>query len=801
MKLQLKAVLAFITIATLINSVQAQDTTNNNNHLPTNLPSTTGNIINNVISQNSGALQQLGIDPIQAQTLANQALPGLQNGQIVVPGMNNNPNPGGVTIITGNQSLTPDTVLINNDDTQLPRSTMFGQDLFRSKIINTFNKSADMQASDSYIIGVGDKLSISVWGYSSFSNSYTVDVSGAIYPTSVGKIYVKGLTFKEAKDLIKSRFGDAMDVTNSQMDVTLTYSRVIVVNIVGEVFNPGSYSMPATNTAFNALVAANGPTDLGSLRTIYVKRAGQNVQTLDVYEFLLNPDSKKEYYLQENDYIFIPPVGRVVQITGEVQRPLRYELIEGENLISLVKYAGGLTPSAYTKSIQIKRFVNSEVQLINVNLDSLMTGKKDFALMNGDAVSINEVPDAVFNFVKISGSVSVPGQYDFKSGDRLSTVLNKCHGLTQDAYLDRGYILRTNEDFSKTYIPFNPANVVASPMSADNVLLQKMDEIKIFSNSTFVDEQSVTINGAIHSPGSYKWGTNMTLKDLLFYAGGLKPEAANDRIEISRIVSSSTGMSINPQPVVFSTIQINPDLSIDKASEGIIIQPYDIVMVRTNSSFSKTGNITLTGEIKFPGVYTKTSKVETLSSIVNRSGGITQWAYARNATLIRKNDNRGFVLMRLDKALKHPGSKWDLIVEEGDIIDIPVMTDIVTVSGYINFPYADSLTQINAPFSGNCHRAKYYVKKFGQGFSPDGKKSQTYVIQPGNNVVNVNRIGFIRIYPKVPAGSYVVVPQKKISLKQKLNSKGVVDWNGIIESTLTKMTAVLSLYVLVSKVL
>lgn len=800
MKLFLKVVLTFIILAQISFGLQAQDTTNVNNRLPNNLPSTTGSMISNAINANSSALQQLGIDPIQAQTLANQALPGLQSGQIVVPGLNPNQNNGGVTIIN-NPNTSPDTVIIKGDTTILPRANMYGQDLFRSKILSTYNKSSDMQAPDDYILGEGDKVSVAVWGYSSYSATYTVDNSGAIYPTTVGKIYVKGLTFKQAKDLIKSRFGDVMDVNNSQMEVTLTYSRVISVNIVGEVFNPGTYSMNALNSVFNALAASNGPTDLGSLRKIYLKRDGQTIKTLDVYQFLLNPDSKQEFFLQNNDYIFVPPVGRVIQITGEVQRPFRYELIEGENLTSLLTYCGGLTSKAYTKSIQIKRYTNSQVQLINVNLDSLMTNKKDFVLMNGDAISINEVPDQVFNYVKVNGPVSVPGQYDFKTGDRISDVLAKCHGLREDAYTDRAYILRTNSDYTKTYIPFNPGAVISNPLSADNIQLQKLDEINVFSKTAFVDDQYVTINGAVHLPGVYTWGTNMTLKDLLLYSGGLKPEAANDRIEISRIVSTSNGMSINPEPVVFTTVQINPDLTIDKSSEGITIQPYDIVMVRTSSAFTKTGNIIVNGEVKFPGTYTKTTKTETLSSLINRSGGITQWAFARNATLIRKNDNRGFVFMRLDKALKHPGSKWDLILEEGDVLNVPVMTDIVTISGYINFPYADSLSQINVPFAGNCHRAKYYIKKYGQGFAKEGHKSQTYVIQPGNNVTNVQRLGFIRIYPKVPTGSYIVVPLEKVNIKQKLNDKGAINWDSIIESALTKITAVLSLYVLANKIL
>jgi protein involved in polysaccharide export with SLBB domain len=518
---------------------------------------------------------------------------------------------------------------------------------------------------------------------------------------------------------------------------------VITVNIVGDVFNPGSYSIPALNTAFNALLASGGPTDLGSVRTIFVKRQGQTVRTLDIYKFLLDPNSSTDFFLENNDYIFVPPAEKVASIGGEVNRPYKYELIDGEDLSDLVKYAGGLTAKAYTKAVQVKRFSGNQYILLDVNLDSLTKVKGKFSLMNGDEVLIGTVPQNIFRFVKVSGAVMQPGEYSFNEGMRISDVLSQSHGLKGTAMTDRAYIIRKNSDLTSQYVTFIPENIIKNPGSAENFKLQNLDEIVFFDKLTFVDTVKVTVEGAVRLPGKYTYANGMTLNDLLFTAGGLKPEAANTRIEISRYDSSNSGA-----PKVVQTFAIDQDLHVVSPGASFALRPFDFVFIRSVSALDTQMVVTLTGEVMYPGVYALTSKEEKLVDVVQRAGGLTQWADANEATLVRKEDNRGLVFMELDKALKDPQGRFNILLKAGDKIDIPVSNDIVSISGMINFPYKDSLGFLNAPWNDG-KRAKWYIKKYGLGFAPDAKRIRTYVIQPGGTVEDPRRWTFIRIYPKV----------------------------------------------------
>ena len=276
---------------------------------------------------------------------------------------------------------------------------IFGHSFFENNNIKFYDKANQLKAPDNYILGIGDEISVAIWGYSDFNGAFKIDEDGAVNPKLVGRIYLKGLTFKDAKGLIAGKFKNVYDLNNSQIDITLTYSRVITVNIVGEVNNPGAYTIPAINTAFNALVTVGGIRTIGSVRKIYIKRAGQIIKTLDVYEYLMNPDSKQDFFLENNDYIFVPTSGRIVKINGQVKRPQGYELVEKENLETLIKYAGGFDAGAYRKRIQIKRFLNSQETIMDINYDSLNLAKKDFELWDGDEVLVRKIHMGYNNFI------------------------------------------------------------------------------------------------------------------------------------------------------------------------------------------------------------------------------------------------------------------------------------------------------------------------------------------------------------------------------------------------------------------
>ncbi len=789
-------------------SASAQDNSKQSSGIA-NSSSLNNSNIQSLIQANASKLQMLGISATDAQNIANQVLPQIQAGSMSVnsstpiePTAVQNEAPA--TDTQNNKGNDPPNFPNNNqqenkNDPELPKAIIFGQSFFRDKNISTFNRSTDMQAPDNYVLGVGDQLTINIWGYSSYSGSFTVDQSGSILPTQTGRIYVKGLAFADAKKLIKGRFSTTLDMSNSSLDVSLIYSRVIGVNIVGEVFEPGSYTMSATNTAFNALMAAQGPTNIGSLRNIYVKRDGQTIKTLDVYAFLLDPNSKQDFYLQNNDYIFIPPSSKVVSISGEVLRPNGFELLENENIVALLKFAGGITPKAFINNIIIQRYEGIENKLISLNLDSLLKDKGDFILRNGDQITINAIPDLIINQIKVNGPVTSPGIYSFKNGQRISDVLDK-NPLRNDALFNKGYIIRTNDDLTKQYIPFSPVAIIQNKKSSDNILLKNEDVINFFNKASFIDDFLIVVSGAVRTPGDYLYGNGMSLEDALYFSGGLKPEAANNRIEIARIMEVQQGNGVVAVPVIIKSISINKDLTLDETAAGFQLQPSDQVTVRVASDFDKQTMVTVSGEVQYPGNYVMINRLETWTSVLNRAGGLSAAAYCEDAYIFRKENGKGIMLSNLNKALKKPNSKYDYILKQGDEIIIPKKSNLVTITGLIKFPFMDSLKQINVPFSKG-KRAKFYIKHYGLGFTRSATPGRTYVVNPGQNVNDCKNFIFFNLYPKVKNASTIVAtttPPRELKIKSV--TKNPINWNQAISTFTVSLTGLATIFILLTRV-
>lgn len=682
---------------------------------------------------------------------------------------------------------------------------IWGQDFFRNGNIEIYDRVPNARVSDSYILGEGDQVNISIWGYAYYNETFTVSSDGYITTSEVGRIYVKGLTFSAARQLIRQRFSGSFDLKNSNFDITLVYSKSIKVNIVGEVMHPGSYNIASINTAFNALAVAGGPTDIGSVRNIQIKRGGKVVRTLDVYQFMMNPGNTDDAYLEANDYIVVPPIGRVVEVQGEVNRPLKYELVEGENLNELIYYAGGLKSTAYKRNVSIYRYVNNENKVLDINLDSLMKIGKDFELLDGDKVIFAKIPEVVENIVTIEGAVRFPGNYEFTDNMRISDVISKAKGLNYDAYTQRAYLIRKDDKLNDVYIPFNLQDVLNDPNSPFNFKLAKFDVINVFSKEAFRETFNVTISGAVKTPGTFEYNDKMTLKDLLYYAGGLKVEAANNRIEISRIVNFNQAMQQNePTRVVIETIEVNKNLEISDDAENFILQPYDQVFVRTTPEFELQQNVTLSGEVKYPGTYTLISKTETVADLIERAGGLTQYAYAEGATLTRENTTN--ILLFLQKALNEPNSKFNYVLREGDVINVPRLGDLVSLKGAIDFPFVSSETPGNAivvPFDKG-RSARWYVKKYGKHFADNADKKETYIIQPNGYVKRTKHILFIKFYPHVKVkGSEVVVPPKPVKPVEPTpptTPPTPFDWNTFMASLSAGILSFATIYVLIARV-
>ena len=723
------------------------------------------------------------------------------------------------------------------DTNSYPKARIYGQDIFRNNKLSFYQKALDAKAPENYKVGSGDEISISVWGYSEFSENLLVDERGYITPSSYGRIYVKGLTFRKMRSLLKSKFSTFLDMKNSEIDVTLSYSRVITVNIVGEVYNPGSYTIPAINTAFNALIAANGPNQLGSVRNVYVKRDGKTVDSLDVYQFLFNPTRSQDIYMQDGDYLFVPPAKHIIEVSGAVNRPYTYEAKSGESIASIIKYAGGYTTSAFTDVITLKRI---EYNSVTVN-DVYKGHASSTSVQNGDEIIINTISNRLSNFVSIKGSIGVVGDYEFNQGEHLLDLLNRAKCIDEKTFLDKVYVIRLNEDRTKSHISINLESVINDPNHKDNILLKEYDIVRVLSVDDFDDEFFVFVQGAVRSAGEFDFGDGMTLQDILLQAGGLTQQAEGSRVEVSRIMDYDISSNkLKPRRAVIKTIKIGQDLLMSADAQEFVLQPFDQVFVRQNPDYEVPVNIVLMGEVKYPGTYSLLSKNERISSVIRRAGGLTNYAYTDGVKMFRKfkvetindaqlsipdilldsiltnpelsniyskellnierlelddfNDSLMYdiVYFNMQKAIHKANSKHNLVLLEGDSLIIPKMLDVVHVTGDLHNIKGSS---ISAPFFGK--RASYYIRNFAGGYAKDNKKSSTLVVYANGVTRKSMNLGFFSISPKVKPGSTIkVIGEHKVMRKKKED----VDYNKHIESVITKITAVISLWLLIDRV-
>lgn len=723
------------------------------------------------------------------------------------------------------------------DTVEFPLAKIYGQDIFRNNNLSFFQKALDAKAPENYKVSSGDEISISIWGYSEYNQTLLVDEKGYINPDSYGRIYVKGLTFKKMRSLLKNKFSKFLDMRNSEIDVTLAYSRVITVNIVGEVYKPGSYTIPAINTAFNALIASHGPNQLGSVRNIYLKRDGKIVDSLDVYQFLFNPTRIADIYMEDGDYLIVPPAKNIVEVRGGVNRPYTYEAKEGETVADIIKYSGGYTTNAFIDVITLKRIEYNSSKIYDIYKDHI----NDSKLQNGDEIIVNTVTNKLSNLVSVKGSIGVSGDYEFIKGERLLDLLNRAKCIDEKTFLEKVYIIRTNEDRSKTHISINLEEVLQDRNHKDNVLIKEYDIVRVLSIEDFDENYFVSVLGAVKKPGQYDYGTGMTLQDLLVQAGGFTQIAEGSRVEVSRIMDYNTSNKIEHKRAVIEKIKIGSDLMIDFNAQNFILKPQDQVFVRENPNYIPPMNITLSGEVKYPGKYSLLSRDEKISSVIERAGGFKNSAYVDGVKMYRKfvvkaydtNNNLNIpealldsilldtelsytytkellqiereknnllnydsihydvVYFDMNKAISNTNSKHNISLLEGDSIIVPKKLDLVQITGDLNNINGNS---ISVPFLGL--RAHYYVNNFAGGYSGNNKKSRTVVVHANGVTKKSMNFGLFSISPKVKPGSTIHVINEKTIKRTK---KEDIDYNKHIESVITKITAVISLALLIER--
>ena len=723
---------------------------------------------------------------------------------------------------------------ISKDTISFPKAKIYGQDIFRTNDLSFFQQSTSENPPSNYEIGPSDQFSIAVWGNSDYTSVVTVDEKGYISPSSFGRIYVKGLTFAQAKSLIRKKLG----MHNSEMDVSLVYSRVILVNIVGEVYNPGSYAIPAINTAFNALMAAKGPTQIGSVRNIFIKRDGKVVDSLDVYEFLFNPSEHTDIYLQDGDYILVSAATNLVEVKGEVNRPYTYEVKSSDNMDDVIAFAGGYTTEASQNIITLKRFEDGKLLVHDVHKKDLLTTNLNAA----DEIIVNKIQRKTSNFISVQGTVGVEGDYEFIQGEKISDLLKRANCLNEYLYKEHAYILRLNSDRSRTTITVNLSSALDNSNSKDNITLKEYDIVNVISTDDFQDDYIVSVFGSVRKSGDLIYGSGLKLEDVIELSGGIKQEASGSRIEISRVLEVNSG-SIIPKSSVVLVAEINTDLSLKEEYNNFALQANDQIFVRKNPDYKEPINVVVDGEVVYPGTYSLISKGDRISDIIERCGGLTENAFLEGVKLFRrtkviskeKSDNKIYkefkevilsdttlykkhsedlfnseleevwskeieteditfnvVSFDMNKALKI-NSKHNIILFEGDSLVIPKSNSIVYITGDL---YNYEGTGISVPYFER-KRANYYINNFAGGYAKENNKNRTVVVYPNGSVKRSVNYGLFSLSPKVTKGSTI----KLMSEEQVEEIKATpLDWNVAIEKTLIKVTGVMSLYLLINRI-
>ncbi|WP_316811432.1 SLBB domain-containing protein [Pedobacter heparinus] len=681
---------------------------------------------------------------------------------------------------------------------------IFGSELFKNGNI-TFEPNLRIATPKGYVIGPDDKLLIDLTGDNEASYNLQVSPEGVINLQYVGRIAVGGLSIEQATSKIRAAMGKTYPSLRSgrtNVSINLGNIRSIKVVLTGQVTKPGTYTLSSLATVYNALYASGGPSENGSFRKIQLIRNNKVVSTIDVYDFLLRGIQQNNLRLQDQDVINVPVFEKRVEILGEVKNAALFEVVTGESLQDLIGFAGGFTPQAYTAKIKSFQNTDKERRIMDVAAADFGT----YAPKNGDKFVVEAILDRFQNRVEILGAVFRPGLYELGSGLTLKGLITKADGLTEDAFLNRGYINRLNVDNTQSLISFDVAKIMTG--TQEDVLLQREDKVTISSLFDLRDEYKVSIQGEVRAPGTFDYADNITLEDVIQMAGGFKENATPKRIEISRRIKNSDAKSESAKTAQVFTVGVDQNLKV--LGKKFVLKPFDVISVRSSEGYQVQKQVKLEGEVLYPGLYTITQKNERISDLIKRAGGLTPTAYTDGASLKRpgaekvnpgdKNaiDNRDeekkklmnlrraqeagvkdtvkaeveqqliqsdLVGIDLEKILRKPLSKYDLIVEDGDVIRVPRQLQTVKVTGEVLNP--NSIVYLPGK------SFKQYVNGAG-GFTSRALKRGAYIKYANGSVEAGSKFLFFSNYPKVKPGAEILVPKKAEG--EKLSAQS---WIGI----------------------
>ena len=662
--------------------------------------------------------------------------------------------------------LLPDSLLMSMQEKGGRK--VFGRDIFNNKEL-TFEPNMNIATPQNYRLGPGDAVFVDIYGASQKSIQATVTPDGTIVLEGFGPVTVSGLTVAQANARLKATLGARY--SSSKVRLTVGQTKTIMVNVMGEVAAPGTYTLSAFASVFHALYMAGGTNDIGTLRNIKVYRNNKLVTTVDIYDYILNGKLTGNVRLADNDVIVVGPYDCLVNVTGKVKRPMFYEMKRNESLGTLLKYAGGFTGDAYKKTVKVIRKSGSKYSIFNVGEFDVSS----FKIEDEDSIAVDSVIPRYSNMVEVRGAVFRPGMYQV--GGEITGVrslLEHADGVTEDAFLKHAVMHRLKFDRTLEVIQVDVEGIMSGRVA--DIPLKNEDVLYIPSKKDLQEQQTFTIHGEVIYPGKYAYADNTTIEDLIIQAGGLTDAASVMKVDVARRIADAHAIEATDTIARTYSFKLKDGFVID-GTPGFVLMPYDEVYVRTSPGFSEQKNVLVQGEIMFSGTYTLSKKNQRLSELIKEAGGLTNTAYAKGARLerrltpeerarmetilrmvksqsgsgdtldIRKLDIRDTysVGIQLDKALEEPGSNYDVVLRQGDRIYIPEYTNTVKISGDVMYPNTVTYRQGKG--------VKYYVDKAG-GWGNRAKKSRAYIVYMNGTVAQVGR------GVKPEPGCEIVVPTK-----------------------------------------
>lgn len=653
---------------------------------------------------------------------------------------------------------------------------VYGRNIFNNRNLN-FAPSENLATPRNYKLGPGDEVIIDIFGRNQTTLRSTISPEGSINVDLLGPLYLNGMTVEEANTYLRkrlSRIYGGMSGSGTDMRLSLGQIRTIQVNVLGDVTNPGTYQLSAFATAFHALYRAGGIQDPGTVRNIKVVRGDKVAGLVDVYEFLLKGNSGSDIRLEEGDVILVSPYSCLVTVEGGLKRPMQFEMKTGETLANLIEYAGGFATGANQSFVTVIRQDNKSFEVRTVE----EADYESFTLRSGDRIEVGELQSLFQNRIAIHGAVYFPGTYELGEVRTAKGLVERAGGLLPEAFGNRVVINREHPDKTKEVFSVNLSDILDG--KAPDFVLQNNDELYIASSFELKDQGTMTISGMVKQPGSFPFAENTTIEDFIILAGGLQDGASTSRVDVTRRKKDSNGTVATNDIGELYSFPIKNGLVAD-GDRSFVLEPYDEVVVHRSPSYNEQRHFTVNGEVNFPGTYALTSREERISDIVKKAGGLTQFAYADGARLIRvateeelrmANEMVDIIEQKLDttdvnarratnptftvaidlaKALANPGGDEDVILREDDVLEIPVMSNVVRIHGAVKYP-----TAVN--YDGSM-KAGAYIKAAG-GYDEQALRSKAYVVNMGG------RAKKLRSWTKIEPGAEIYVPFKKKEKKE-----------------------------------